>query len=259
MSRHARAAKANPDQFEERIKYTFTNKAYLQEAIDISSKNGQHGYDRLEKLGDRLLAVVVTSLLTTRYPAASVGLLSQMESHLTRNENLAHLCMRTGLHSVLERKHLRLALHRKVLADCMESVFGAIALDAGSGDILQGILPLRAVCESLFRWDIEFVQISEPYQTLEHELHLRWKEHVRYEWKLIKHRQFIIGHSCILSFGSKSAKHLGTNRVVGTGYTPEAALAKGSALTLLKLWPKQFPTANGQEPDLENFSWRIKP
>lgn len=116
------------------IDYRFSNPELLQQALTHRSFGSVH-YERLEFLGDGLLNFVVAELLFERRPEAAEGDLSRLRSRLVRDRTLAELARELDL-----GQHLRLGmgerksggfLRESILADVVESLFGAILLDGG--------------------------------------------------------------------------------------------------------------------------------
>jgi len=116
------------------IDYRFSNTDLLQQALTHRSFGAKH-YERLEFLGDGLLNFVVAELLYERRPEAPEGDLSRLRSRLVRDRTLAELARELEL-----GQHLRLGmgerksggfLRESILADAVESIFGAILLDGG--------------------------------------------------------------------------------------------------------------------------------
>jgi len=116
------------------IDYRFSNPGLLQQALTHRSFGSTH-YERLEFLGDGLLNFVVAELLFERRPKATEGDLSRLRSRLVRDRTLAQLAREIDI-----GQHLRLGmgerksggfLRESILADVIESIFGAILLDGG--------------------------------------------------------------------------------------------------------------------------------
>jgi dsRNA-specific ribonuclease len=73
---------------EERIGYAFANRELLDTALTHSSavNNAMASYQRLEFLGDRVLALVISEMLIEAFPRAAEGELAQRLTALVRNE-----------------------------------------------------------------------------------------------------------------------------------------------------------------------------
>jgi len=122
---------------EEKIGYVFRNKALLEQALTHRSRsvNGEKSYERLEFLGDAVLAFIVADILFEKYPEKSEGELTMLRSALVNGSALAHVGSKLGIsEAAIVEKGLNLknppTLH-KLLASIVESLIGAIYLDRG--------------------------------------------------------------------------------------------------------------------------------
>jgi len=94
-----------------------------------------HGYERLEFLGDRVLGLIVAQMLYERFPNEPEGKLSVRQSALVRKETLAELAHELGLGAFIilsageEESGTRDS--PSVLADVTEALIGALYLDGG--------------------------------------------------------------------------------------------------------------------------------
>lgn len=117
--------------------YSFGQPALLDEALTHRSISGPGhvGYDRLEFLGDRVLALVVTDLLYHAFPSEDEGALAKRLVALVRQETLADVARAVGLgpHIRLSRGEVDGGGHRNeaILSDVVEALIAAIYLDGG--------------------------------------------------------------------------------------------------------------------------------
>ena len=95
------------------------------------------GYERLEFLGDRVLALVISEWLLERFPDEAEGALARRHAALVCRETVAQAGQRVGLGS-----HLLLSageeatggrVNSAMLGDACEAVIGALHLDGGLG------------------------------------------------------------------------------------------------------------------------------
>ena len=72
------------DKFEKKINYIFKNKELIELAFTHSSfkKRKSENYERLEFLGDRVLSLVISENLFSKYPNENEGALSKRLSDL---------------------------------------------------------------------------------------------------------------------------------------------------------------------------------
>jgi len=117
-----------------KIGYEFDDLALLKLALTHRSK-GANNYERLEFLGDSILGFVVADLLYGRFPGLAEGKLSRMRSSLVRKETLALVARDIGIsdYLILGEGELKSGGFNRdsILADTVESLIGALYLDAG--------------------------------------------------------------------------------------------------------------------------------
>lgn len=128
-------------EFEQRLGYTFQNKALLENALTHSSyanehrKEGLTSNERLEFLGDAVLGVVSAEYLFRLYPDRPEGELTKLRADLVCEGSLAEVAGRLQLGEVLRLGHGESAgggSHRpSMLADAVEAVLAASYLDGG--------------------------------------------------------------------------------------------------------------------------------
>lgn len=123
---------------EQRIRYRFKQPEHLVEALTHSSygyENQTSYNERLEFLGDAILGYVISKALFLRFPKEPEGVLSKMKSVLVSAPFLAKKARDIGLGENLRlgKGENKAGGRRKpsILADAMEAVIGAIALDGG--------------------------------------------------------------------------------------------------------------------------------
>lgn len=121
--------------------YVFRQPAWLDEALTHKSflneqrlKSGRHN-ERLELLGDTVLALVVTDYLIDRFPHLDEGRLSKLKGHLVSAQVLAKAAQRLDLGRFLRLGRGEEATQgrekQSVLADAFEAVLAAIYRDGG--------------------------------------------------------------------------------------------------------------------------------
>ncbi len=121
---------------EETLGHRFRRPELLEEALTHASVAVDHN-ERLEHLGDAVLNLIAAEMLFARHPEAREGALTQAKSLLVSRDNLARLGERLGL-----AEWLRVggglgrdgALPRSLLGNAVESLVGAVYLDAGGGE-----------------------------------------------------------------------------------------------------------------------------
>jgi ribonuclease-3 len=123
-----------PDALMRKLDYEFSDKSLLTLALTHRSK-GSTNYERLEFLGDSILGFVVADWLYHHYPKLAEGKLSRMRSSLVRKETLAIVARELEMSKflILGEGELKSGGFNRdsILADTVESIIGALYLDAG--------------------------------------------------------------------------------------------------------------------------------
>lgn len=138
----------NIEAFSARIGHCFSRPELLIEALTHSSTSSPAGLDnqRLEFLGDRVLALAVADALHTADRDADEGHLAPRMNALVRRETCAEVARQTNLGAALKlgRSEVMSGGRRKeaLLADAMEAVIAAIYLDAGYETAKEAVLRL---------------------------------------------------------------------------------------------------------------------
>ncbi len=126
--------------FEERIGYRFSAPDLLEEALRHGSapglEDGKRSYERLEFLGDAVLNLCVAQEMYRMLPMAGEGVLTKARASIINNRNLARVAERIGVPASLRidpsvRRKGSGGVTRKMAADAVEAVVGAIFLDGG--------------------------------------------------------------------------------------------------------------------------------
>ena len=117
-----------------RLGYTFADEAKIVEALTHRSASKQHN-ERLEFLGDAILGMVIAKALYQRFPQQPEGKLTRMRSSLVKGDTLAEVAREFELGELLllGPGELKSGGFRRdsILADAVESIIGAIYLEAG--------------------------------------------------------------------------------------------------------------------------------
>lgn len=117
-----------------RLGHEFKQESLLRQALTHRSYNAQHN-ERLEFLGDSVLNCVIARVLYDTFPQLPEGTLSRMRANLVRQETLADIAvsLKLGDYLLLGEGELKSGGFRRpsILADALESIFGAVFLDAG--------------------------------------------------------------------------------------------------------------------------------
>jgi len=145
---------------EDRLGYRFRNPQLLRSALTHRSALNQEAVpkqdlednERLEFLGDALLAFVVSHFLYQALPHASEGHLTMIKSRLVSSDTLARVADRLSLVDDLRlgkgEERWREEKKRSILAGAMEALIAAIFLDGG-------YLPVDRLLSPLLRAELE--------------------------------------------------------------------------------------------------------
>ena len=117
-----------------KLEYSFNDSSLLDEALthrSFASKNNE----RLEFLGDGILNFVIADELFKSYPDVQEGDLSRLRANLVNKDSLADIAVRLELGDVIRlgSGELKSGGFRRpsILADAVESIFGAVYCDSG--------------------------------------------------------------------------------------------------------------------------------
>lgn len=137
------AKKISIEDLQTALGYQFKDEGLLTEALTHSSltkgrqkfKASKRDYDRLEFLGDRVLGLVISEELFSRFEKAEAGELSRRFNAQVRKETLAEIALEIGLPDhILLSGDLASAGGRNnpsLLEDVVEALIAAIYLDGG--------------------------------------------------------------------------------------------------------------------------------
>lgn len=119
-----------------RLGYRFNDPALLEEALThVSAAGTGRSYQRLEFLGDRVLGLIVSTMLFENFGDAPEGEMSKRLADLVRKETCADVARNWGLGDELrlgEGEQRSGAKQRDaLLGDSCEAVIGAIYRDGG--------------------------------------------------------------------------------------------------------------------------------
>lgn len=124
-------------ELEKRIGYRFSSPHLLEEAMRHASlaggSPGEISYQRLEFLGDAVLNLCVAEEMFRRFPDTGEGTLSKARSAVINNRNLVRVGERIGVPESLRTdpsvREKGGGVTRKMIADAVEAIAGAIFLD----------------------------------------------------------------------------------------------------------------------------------
>jgi ribonuclease-3 len=123
----------------ELLHMALTHRSYIYE----TAGEGQSSNERLEFLGDSILAFISADFLYQSFPDLSEGELSDIRAILVKRDTLANFAqeIHLGNHLLLGRGEQHSGGGQRVLASAFEAVLGAIYLDQGIETVRSFLLP----------------------------------------------------------------------------------------------------------------------
>lgn len=144
---HSPARKREIDALLKKLDYSFNDISLLNEALTHRSYAAKNN-ERLEFLGDGILNFVIADELFKRYSDVQEGDLSRLRANLVNKESLAEIAAELRLGEVIQlgSGELKSGGFRRpsILADAVESIFGAVYCDRGFEACRQLIVRLYA-------------------------------------------------------------------------------------------------------------------
>ena len=164
------------EEIEEKLGYTFKNKALLKEAFTHSSYSGRYGgknNERLEYLGDSVLQLVVTEWQYKKDKTASEGKLTANRQKLVCKDALDTAVDALGVWEYLLSSGTQYNIRGKAKSSLFEAITAAIYLDGGYKAVKRFILE-----HGNLRLD---VNAGNPKGDLKEYLEKRGEKEPRYE------------------------------------------------------------------------------
>ncbi|MBX5451679.1 ribonuclease III [Thermogemmatispora sp.] len=121
------------------LQLALTHRSYIYETPGA----GRESNERLEFLGDSILAFVCADFLYRTFPQLNEGELSNLRAALVKTETLAQFARDLNLRSflLLGKGEQQSGGSQRVLASAFEAVLGAIYLDQGLEAVRRVIIP----------------------------------------------------------------------------------------------------------------------
>ncbi|RMH03078.1 MAG: ribonuclease III [Nitrospirae bacterium] len=182
-------------EIEQMLGYTFRRPALLDEAL--THKSLRHGHtlgnlstasdpvkdnERLEFLGDTVLALVISEHIVSKFPHASEGELSQIKAQLVSRRVLAHAAARMRLGALLKLGRGEEVTHgwqkHSLLANTLEAVIGAIYLDGG-------LDPARVFVLRALDRELETLQRQGSSVKAFQDFKSHLQEHCQKQWRML--------------------------------------------------------------------------
>ena len=127
--------------FEKKIDYKFKNINLLQKSLTHPSyykdskniEDNVNEFERLEFLGDRVLGLIIASLLFSKYKNIDEGDLSKRYSYFVQKNFLYKISLELSIEKILlynfKKNNKKMII--SILSDSVESLIGAIFIDGG--------------------------------------------------------------------------------------------------------------------------------
>ena len=118
---------------ESKINYKFNSKELLKTCLTHKSFNENINNEKLEFLGDRVLGLVISKNLLTKYPNEKEGIIDKKYANLVNKKTCAEIASNIGLKKfmLLGSNYIKNDnKHEKISGDCLEALIGAIFLDS---------------------------------------------------------------------------------------------------------------------------------
>ena len=119
---------------ERKIKINFKNKNLLIKSLTHKSFNKEENNEKVEFLGDRVLALVMAKKLLEIYPNEKEGILDKKFASLVNKRTCLEISKKLQLQKyilTLNSRNDKNTIEDKILADSCEALIGSIYLDKG--------------------------------------------------------------------------------------------------------------------------------
>ena len=130
---------------EDKIKTNFKDKTLLIRSLTHKSFDKDNNNEKLEFLGDRVLALVISKKLLEIYPNEKEGILDKKFASLVNKKTCLEIAKTIGLQKYIltfDTKKKINKIEDKVLSDSCEALIGSIYLDKGFNIVEKIILRL---------------------------------------------------------------------------------------------------------------------
>ena len=121
-------------EIEKIIKYTFKESSLLKVSLTHKSYDNKKNNEKLEFLGDRVLALVISQKLLEKFPEEKEGIIDKKFANLVNKKTCSLIGKKLNLKQYLYLGSSHKNLERsadKIIGDCLEAIVGAIYLDGG--------------------------------------------------------------------------------------------------------------------------------
>ena len=126
--------KINYKNLEKKIDFKFRNKDLLIQSLTHKSFNINENNEKIEFLGDRVLALVIAKKLLEIYPKEKEGALDKKFASLVNKKTCLEIAKQIDLANYIRTfnpNNKRIKIEDKIISDSCEALIGAIYLDQG--------------------------------------------------------------------------------------------------------------------------------
>ena len=119
-------------ELEDIIKYKFNSKDILKRSLTHKSFDENINNEKLEFLGDRVLGLVISKNLLTKYPNENEGIIDKKYANLVNKKKCAEIAADIDLKKFMflgNNYKKNDQKHGKISGDCLEALIGAIFID----------------------------------------------------------------------------------------------------------------------------------
>tara|TARA_B100000575_G_scaffold287924_1_gene287058 strand:+ start:5116 stop:5820 length:705 start_codon:yes stop_codon:yes gene_type:complete len=216
--------------FEKKIGYKFKNTNLLSQSLTHPSfltNNKKNNYkddnfERLEFLGDRVLGLIISSLLYFKFNHLNEGDLSKRFSYLVQKKFLYKISKDLSLEKILlyDFKKNNTKMQMSIMSDSVESLIGSIFVDGGYQKSFNFVKKFW-----LSYLDIELLEILDPKTAIQELSQQKYKKLP--EYKLLSKKG--PPHSPIFKI---SLKVLTLDKIIETGSSIREAERKAALKAL---------------------------
>ena len=150
---------------EDIIKYTFSSKDLLKRSLTHKSFDENTNNEKLEFLGDRVLGLIISKNLLTKYPEEKEGVIDKKYANLVNKKKCAEIASLIDLTKFMllgSNYKKNDQKHEKISGDCLEALIGAIFIDSSLKNAEKFILKYWA--SSLKESDFTFIDSKTKLQ-----------------------------------------------------------------------------------------------
>ena len=135
----------NIEKIERKLKIKIKNKILFNSALTHKSADPIKNNERLEFLGDRVIALILSKKLIDLYPDESEGVLDKRFAKLVNKKTCATIAWSIGIKDFIIMGDTKKKISRKdekILSDACEALIGAIFIDRGYNYVKEFVLRL---------------------------------------------------------------------------------------------------------------------